>query len=54
VAYLAGLRLGVYESLEKLSDNWQCEKRFNPEMSKETRDKFYLEWRQAVRRVQCQ
>jgi glycerol kinase len=54
VAYLAGLKLGVYESLEKLSDNWQCEKRFSPEMSKETRDKFYLEWRQAVRRVQCQ
>lgn len=54
VAYLAGLKLGVYDSLEKLSDNWQCEKRFSPEMSKDTRDKFYLEWRQAVRRVQCQ
>lgn len=52
VAYLAGLKAGVFESLETLQDMWRCDKRFEPEMSKASRDKFYEGWRNAVRRTQ--
>lgn len=51
-AYLAGLRAGVFESLETLQSMWHCDKRFEPEMSKASRDKFYAGWQNAVRRVQ--
>lgn len=52
VAYLAGLQAGVFESLEALQSMWHCDKRFEPEMSKSTRDDFYAGWKDAVRRVQ--
>lgn len=52
VAYLAGLKAGIFESLEQLEALWQCERRFEPLMSKENRDGYYAGWQQAVRRVQ--
>ena len=52
VAYLAGLKAGVFESLEQLSEMWHCDQRFEPKMSKEERDGFYARWQDAVRRVQ--
>ncbi|GGK55317.1 glycerol kinase GlpK [Amphritea balenae] len=52
VAYLAGLQAGVFESLETLQSMWHCDKRFEPGMSKATRDDFYAGWQDAVRRVQ--
>jgi glycerol kinase len=52
VAYLAGLKAGIFDSLEQLSSLWQCERRFEPLMSKVKRDGYYAGWQQAVRRVQ--
>lgn len=52
VAYLAGLKAGIYDSLEELEDMWQREKRFEPNFDKPTRDSLYDGWRNAVRRVQ--
>ncbi len=52
VAYLAGLKAGVFSSLEQLEQLWQCERRFEPLMSKADRDRYYAGWQQAVRRVQ--
>ncbi|GGB86801.1 glycerol kinase 1 [Marinobacterium zhoushanense] len=52
-AYLAGLKAGVFESLEALEKLWQCERRFEPKMSKEQRDRLYDGWTQAVSKVQC-
>ncbi|MCR8913969.1 glycerol kinase GlpK [Marinobacter panjinensis] len=51
-AYLAGLQAGVYESLEALQEAWQCDRRFEPEMSKDNRDKLYAGWCSAVARLQ--
>ncbi len=50
-AYLAGLHVGVYPSLDTISDNWRVEKRFEPSMDTDTRQALYDGWRGAVRRV---
>jgi glycerol kinase len=52
VAYLAGLKAGIYTSLEELETMWQREKRFEPTFDKSTRDGLYDGWKNAVRRVQ--
>ena len=54
VAYLAGLKAGVFPSLESLELNWACDKRYEPSMSKETRDGFYDGWCKSIRRVQSE
>jgi glycerol kinase len=54
VAYLAGLKAGVFPSLEALEKNWQCEVRYEPAMAKEKRDGFYKDWCKAVSKVQSQ
>ncbi len=54
VAYLAGLKAGIYTSLGQLEQMWQCERRFEPLMSKVNRDGYYAGWQQAVRRVQSE
>ncbi|WP_111496587.1 glycerol kinase GlpK [Marinobacter bohaiensis] len=51
-AYLAGLKAGVFESLEALEQLWQCDRSFTPEMTKETRDRLYEGWVEAVNRLQ--
>jgi glycerol kinase len=54
VAYLAGLKAGVFTSLKELEKQWQCEVRYTPTMTKEKRNNFYKEWERSVRRVQSQ
>jgi glycerol kinase len=53
-AYLAGLKAGVYCSLEDLELMWLREKRFEPEFDKSARDRLYEGWLNAVRRVQSE
>ena len=36
-AYLAGLAVGLYPSLESLADVWRCERRFEPQMPRRRR-----------------
>jgi glycerol kinase len=50
-AYLAGLQVGIFKSLDELSDQWQREKRFEPQMSAELGDSLYAGWLEAVGRV---
>ena len=50
-AYLAGLKAGVYGSLEELSDLWCCDRNFEPVMTKQNRDKLYDGWIQAVQKL---
>lgn len=54
VAYLAGLKAGIFQSLEALEQLWQCDRRFEPAMSKEQRDQLYAGWVRAVAKVQQQ
>ncbi|WP_075881194.1 glycerol kinase GlpK [Vreelandella massiliensis] len=51
VAYLAGLRLGWYASLEEIQGLWQCETSFEPRMSEKNREALYQGWLDAVARV---
>lgn len=50
-AYLAGLRLGWYQSLEEIQQLWRCESSFMPQMEEATRENLYQGWLDAVARV---
>ncbi len=50
-AYLAGLQVGVYPSLEEIASLWHCERHFTPEMKDDLRDDLYQGWVKAVARV---
>ena len=52
VAYLAGLKAGVFTSTEQLGRLWQCEQCFEATISEADRDRYYGGWQQAVRRLQ--
>lgn len=52
VAYLAGLQAGVFSSTQELANMWRRERRFEPSLNKESRDKLYEQWLTAVRKVQ--
>lgn len=47
-AYLAGLGVGFYKSLDDVSQNWQTDHRFIPDMPTERRTKLYTGWQKAV------
>jgi glycerol kinase len=49
-AYLAGLAVGVWESLDELSRTWLLDNRFEPNMETEQREKLYKGWVKAVKR----
>lgn len=50
-AYLAGLQVGVYDSLEDISALWQTERRFEPQMPAQRATELYQGWQAAVARV---
>ncbi|OIQ47476.1 MAG: glycerol kinase [Gammaproteobacteria bacterium MedPE] len=53
-AYLAGLRVGVFKSLEQISGLWQQDKLFTPTMLATQRNGLYRQWLTAVNRVKTQ
>lgn len=50
-AFLAGLQLGWYASLDELAALWRCEKSFTPTMPDAQRETLYQGWLDAVGRV---
>ena len=50
-AYLAGLQVGVYDSLETIAALWEAEQRFEPVMDADTAQRRYDGWLRAVARV---
>ncbi|MEL7484886.1 MAG: FGGY-family carbohydrate kinase [Planctomycetota bacterium] len=50
-AALAGLQAGLFESLDALSDAWQRDAAFTPELSAADADSLTANWRDAVARV---
>jgi glycerol kinase len=48
-AYLAGLAVGTYRSLDELAAQWQVERRFMPTMSRERAAELMVNWERAVR-----
>jgi glycerol kinase len=50
-AYLAGRAAGVCPDLDGFAAQWRLDRRFEPHMDRETRDRKYSGWREAVRRT---
>lgn len=48
VAYLAGVATGFWSSMEEVASKWQCEKRFEPRLTKEQREELMDNWTRAV------
>ncbi len=52
-AFLAGLQVGVYQSLDEISALWGVERRFAPALDVNKADQLYAGWLDAVQRVKC-
>ena len=50
-AYLAAFAAGILQSREQISDYWQCEARFDPDMPADRRQRLLESWRTAVSRI---
>lgn len=50
-AYLAGLRVGLFASIEALAENWQLDQRFQRQLSADVAEQRYVGWQAAVARV---
>ncbi|WP_028709734.1 glycerol kinase GlpK [Propionicicella superfundia] len=51
-AYLAGLGVGFWESVDEIESFWQIEKRFEPAMSEDQRESLVFGWNRAIERSQ--
>jgi glycerol kinase len=49
-AYLAGLGVGFWNSLEELEKQWEVEKIYTPSMGEQKRKELYAGWQKAVER----
>jgi glycerol kinase len=47
-AYLAGLAVGFWESVESIERQWQVERRFEPAMDADRRAALMARWTRAV------
>ena len=47
-AYLAGLQVGVWSSLEQITDSWGMEKEYIPTMDADVKQKYIQKWHKAV------
>jgi len=52
VAYLAGLKAGIFSSTAALAKLWHCEQRFSPNIDNNQRNTLYEKWLAAVKKVQ--
>jgi glycerol kinase len=50
-AFLAGLQVGVYQSLDQIAHLWRANASFMPNMSVVNRNQLYSGWQKAVTRV---
>jgi glycerol kinase len=49
-AYLAGLAVGFWETRAEIAENWQEDRRFEPQLEPARRDELYAGWQRAVER----
>ena len=50
-AYLAGLAVGFWGSLQEVAEHWVIDRTFEPQMSHEQREELYANWKRAVQRA---
>ena len=53
-AAMAGLKAGVFNSLEDISASWQLDREFTPQMSADEREAHLARWQDALRRVRSE
>ena len=53
-AYMAGLQLGLFSSLEEISEKWQLQQAFKPAKDASWREQQYQGWQDAVARTRSQ
>lgn len=51
-AYLAGLAVGFWSNKKEITQNWYTGKVFTPNLDNLTRDRLYLGWLDAIKKVQ--
>jgi glycerol kinase len=49
-AYLAGLAVGYWTSVDDVTNNWQVDAEFEPQMNEIERDRRFRRWHEAVKR----
>ena len=49
-AYAAGLAVGLFKDTEELVANWAVDRRWEPQMGRETRERLYHFWQKGVTR----
>jgi len=49
-AYAAGLAVGFFENADELTTNWVADRRWEPKMHPQARDRLYHFWKKAVTR----
>jgi len=47
-AYLAGLAVGYWKSMEEIQQQWLMDRTFTPSMTEQTRKKFFSGWKRAI------
>jgi len=52
-AYLAGLAVGFWSSMEEIQQNWQKNRVFVSDMNNETREAHQRNWKKAIRAAQA-
>ena len=50
-AYLAGLQIGLFDSLADISAHWQAEREFDADMESSQRNLLLANWHEAVIKV---
>jgi glycerol kinase len=50
-AYLAGREAGICPDLDDFAAQWRLDRRFEPHMAPNTRERKYSGWKEAVRRT---
>ncbi len=50
-AYLAGLQIGLFNSLADIATRWRMDVAFKPEFKPEIREHLYCGWKNAVKRI---
>ena len=53
-AYMAGLQLGLFSSLEEISEKWKLQQAFKPAKDASWREQQYQGWQDAVARTRSQ
>jgi glycerol kinase len=52
-AYLAGLAVGYWRNLAEIADQWKVDRRFEPAMKADKRDKMRTTWDKALSRAKA-